>query len=239
MVAADRAFLWLYSFGCEVGLCSTRKLGSLAVVQLMSRNPLWGLHYAMECINLKRQRFRYSWVAQLVKHPTLDLYSGLDLRVVSSSPMLGCMCWVWSLLKKKDSTSKKVWFHSQTVWFFTFKTKEAELERALFLHFCSFWWASKFPVSLVSDIMVPGISAMLLSSIFLNMMVTSEPYEEWQPLRFLNKEQILLSVLFLDPGVTVVQWALMFFNKGRFFLDSWKTLNQVIEWILLLGTSLP
>jgi len=28
-------------------------------------------------------------VVQLVKHPTLDLSSGLDLRVVSSSPALG------------------------------------------------------------------------------------------------------------------------------------------------------
>ena len=28
-------------------------------------------------------------VAQLVKHPTLDLSSSLDLRVVSSSPALG------------------------------------------------------------------------------------------------------------------------------------------------------
>ena len=30
-----------------------------------------------------------TWVAQWVKHLTLDLSSGLDLRVVSSSPMLG------------------------------------------------------------------------------------------------------------------------------------------------------
>ena len=30
-----------------------------------------------------------TWVAQSVKHLTLDLSSGLDLRVVSSSPMLG------------------------------------------------------------------------------------------------------------------------------------------------------
>ena len=32
---------------------------------------------------------RGAWVAQLVKHLTLDLSSGLDLRVVSSSPVLG------------------------------------------------------------------------------------------------------------------------------------------------------
>ena len=34
---------------------------------------------------------RDTWVAQLVKHPTLDLSSDLDLRVVSSSPFLGSM----------------------------------------------------------------------------------------------------------------------------------------------------
>jgi len=32
---------------------------------------------------------RGTWVAQSVKHPTLDLSSGLDLRVVSSSSELG------------------------------------------------------------------------------------------------------------------------------------------------------
>jgi len=32
---------------------------------------------------------RGAWVAQLVKHLTLDFGSGLDFRVVSSSPMLG------------------------------------------------------------------------------------------------------------------------------------------------------
>ena len=30
-----------------------------------------------------------AWVAQSIKHPTLDLSSSLDLRVVSSSPTLG------------------------------------------------------------------------------------------------------------------------------------------------------
>ena len=30
-------------------------------------------------------------MAQSIKHPTLDLSSGLDLRVVSSSPTLGFM----------------------------------------------------------------------------------------------------------------------------------------------------
>ena len=34
-------------------------------------------------------------MAQLVKHLTLDLSSGLDLRVLSWTPH-----WIWSLLKK-------------------------------------------------------------------------------------------------------------------------------------------
>ena len=34
---------------------------------------------------------RGSWVAQSVKCPTLDLNSGFDIRVVSSSPSLGAM----------------------------------------------------------------------------------------------------------------------------------------------------
>ena len=32
-----------------------------------------------------------AWVAQLVEHPILDLSSGLDLRVVGSSPTLDSM----------------------------------------------------------------------------------------------------------------------------------------------------
>ena len=38
---------------------------------------------------IKKKRDMGVWVAQLVKHLTLDLSSGLDLRVVSSSPSLG------------------------------------------------------------------------------------------------------------------------------------------------------
>ena len=34
-------------------------------------------------------RFRGAWVAQSIEHLTLDLSSGLDLRVVSSNPVLG------------------------------------------------------------------------------------------------------------------------------------------------------
>ena len=40
------------------------------------------------------RKFRGSkgaWVAQEVKHPTLDLHSGRDLGVVESSPVLGSM----------------------------------------------------------------------------------------------------------------------------------------------------
>ena len=32
-----------------------------------------------------------TWVVELVEHPTLDFSSGLNLRVLSSSPMLGSM----------------------------------------------------------------------------------------------------------------------------------------------------
>ena len=41
--------------------------------------PPSSLFFNMKC-------FEGIWVAQSVKHPTLDLSSGLDLRVVSSSP---------------------------------------------------------------------------------------------------------------------------------------------------------
>lgn len=177
MVEAVGTLLWLFWHECEVGLRSTKKLGFQTGTQLMSWNPLWGLHYAMEYVNLKRGHF------------------------------------------------KKIAFHSQTVRFYLFITKETKLEVAWFLCFQSFWWASKFPVSLVSDIMVLGISAALLSSTVLDMVFTPEPCEAWWALRFFNKESNLLGFLFLEPRVTVVKWALMFFNKGQFFLDSWKTLN--------------
>ena len=41
--------------------------------------------------NLKSKTNGGAWVAQSVKHRTLDLSSGLALRVVSSSPTLGSM----------------------------------------------------------------------------------------------------------------------------------------------------
>lgn len=42
-----------------------------------------------------------AWVAQLVKYLTLDLSSDVDLRVGSSSPVLGSTEPVWSLQKKR------------------------------------------------------------------------------------------------------------------------------------------
>ena len=44
---------------------------------------------------------RGAWVAQSAKHLTLDLSSDLDLRVMSSSPMLGSVLGVEPTLKKK------------------------------------------------------------------------------------------------------------------------------------------
>ena len=43
-------------------------------------------------------------MAQLVKHGTLDLSSGLDLRVMNSSPTLGSMLDVKPTLKKKKNS---------------------------------------------------------------------------------------------------------------------------------------
>ena len=45
-------------------------------------------------------------MVQLVKHPTLDLGSGLDLRVVSSSPVLGSMLGMKPTFKKLKLKSK-------------------------------------------------------------------------------------------------------------------------------------
>ena len=42
----------------------------------------------MELLDIKKS-FEGAWVAQLVKHLTHDFSSGLDLRVVRSSPTLG------------------------------------------------------------------------------------------------------------------------------------------------------
>ena len=45
--------------------------------------------------------FRGAWVNQSVRHPALDLSSGLDLRVVSSSPALDSILGMERTLKKK------------------------------------------------------------------------------------------------------------------------------------------
>ena len=42
-------------------------------------------------VSIKMLRDGGTWVAQLVKHLTLDLRSGLDLEVVGSSPLSGSM----------------------------------------------------------------------------------------------------------------------------------------------------
>lgn len=41
-----------------------------------------------------------AWVAQSVRHLTLDLNSGLNLRVMNSSPVLGSMLSMESTLRK-------------------------------------------------------------------------------------------------------------------------------------------
>ena len=44
---------------------------------------------AIELYTSKMVNFRGAWVIQLSKLPALDFSSGLDLRAVSSSPVLG------------------------------------------------------------------------------------------------------------------------------------------------------
>ena len=51
----------------------------------------------------KNVKNRGAWVAQLVERPTLDLSSGLDLRVVSPSPTLGSVLGIKPALKKKKN----------------------------------------------------------------------------------------------------------------------------------------
>ena len=43
-----------------------------------------------------------AWVAQPVKRPNLDLSSGLDLKVMSSSPTVGSMLGMEPTLKKES-----------------------------------------------------------------------------------------------------------------------------------------
>lgn len=52
-------------------------------------------------------KHRDTWVAQLVKHLTLDLSSGLDLRVGSSRPVLGSSLGMEPTLKKKKKSEHR------------------------------------------------------------------------------------------------------------------------------------
>ena len=54
---------------------------------------------------LRMKNCKGAWVAQSVKHSTLDLSSDLYLRIVSQAPNWA-PCWAWGLLKKK--MNKKV-----------------------------------------------------------------------------------------------------------------------------------
>ena len=49
--------------------------------------------------NLKNVKIWGTWVAQLVKRPTLDISSGLDLRIMSSSPILKIIMIKLNLIK--------------------------------------------------------------------------------------------------------------------------------------------
>ena len=61
-------------------------------------------------------------MAQVVKHPTLDLSAGLDLRVVRLSPVLGTTLGMELTLKKKFTTLLSTWIFSRLWWrFFFFK----------------------------------------------------------------------------------------------------------------------
>ena len=60
---------------------------------------LVALHFFKKCLTTWG-----AWVAQLVKCLTLDFSSGLDLRVVSSSPALGSVPGVAPTFKKKYLT---------------------------------------------------------------------------------------------------------------------------------------
>ena len=52
---------------------------------------LAGLRMASNSTSIQKVLWRGTWMAQLVEHPTLDLSSVVDLRVMSSSPALGSM----------------------------------------------------------------------------------------------------------------------------------------------------
>ena len=56
----------------------------------MSKYPIVEYEEGKKMIE-KKQRHWGAWVAQSVRHPTLDLSPGLGLQVMSSSPVLGGM----------------------------------------------------------------------------------------------------------------------------------------------------
>lgn len=56
---------------------------------------------------LKIMIYRGDWVAPPVKRPTLDLNSGLDLRVLSSSLELGYMLGVEPMKRKEEKRKRK------------------------------------------------------------------------------------------------------------------------------------
>ena len=60
----------------------------VVVVLVFENMFLTFIHFKSKICSIKSSS-RGAWVAQLVKCPTLDLSSGLDLRVMSSSPVLG------------------------------------------------------------------------------------------------------------------------------------------------------
>ena len=53
---------------------------------------------------LQKTYLRGTWVAQPVKHPTLDLSLGLDLKVVRVQAWPWALHWVWNLLKTNKKT---------------------------------------------------------------------------------------------------------------------------------------
>ena len=55
-------------------------------------------------------------MAQSARHPTLDLHTGLDLRVRSSSPALGSSLGVEPTLKKKIKNKKKKNHSKYVLW---------------------------------------------------------------------------------------------------------------------------
>ena len=58
--------------------------------------------------NVQNVQIWEPWVARSVRHLTLDLSSGLDLRVMTSSPALGSMLGIKPTLKNKEKNSNSI-----------------------------------------------------------------------------------------------------------------------------------